>query len=475
MMRIGMIRAGWKRSILCGTLSSSLAILTATASAETIEGALAKAYNNNPTLNAERATVRAVDENVPQALSGYRPRVSATMEAERSTTENRRNSFTPLGQPTGTVIESNSLTTRGVGLNVSQTIFNGNRTYNEKRTAESEVLASREVLRNVEQNTLLDAAEAYMNVLYNSAILDLRRNNLKFLRAELDATRERFRAGVVTRTDVAQAEASVAGAVSEISLAEESLAAARANYREVVGEEAQSLSAGRAIDRLLPKTLPEAVDLSLRDHPAIKAALHGADAASLRVKSIESELLPTLSVQGNVSAYLDPQVNVQRTRSASLLGVLTVPIYEGGGTYSRARQAKETYGARRLEADAKRNEVRAAVVSSWATLASAKSQIASATAQIDAAGLALAGVQEELKVGERTTNDVLDAQLTLLTAQTFLVQAQRDRIVASYSLLAAVGGLTADRLALKVQRYNPSTHYNQVRDKWWGLRTPSGQ
>ncbi len=471
MMRIRVIPLEWKRSILCGTLSSVLTVLAGTAGAETIEGALAKAYNNNPTLNSERAIVRATDENVPQALSGYRPRITATMEAERSTVENR--TVNPL--TTQTAINSNDLTTRGVGLNVRQTIFNGNRTRNETRTAESEVLAARETLRNVEQNTLLDAAEAYMNVLYTSAILDLRKNNLRFLRAELEATRERFRAGVVTRTDVAQAEASVAGAVSEISLAEESLAAARANYREVVGEEAQNLSAGRAIDRLLPKTLPEAVDLGLRDHPAVKAALHGADAASLRVKAIESELLPTLSVQGNVSAYLDPQVNVQRSRSASLLGVLTVPIYEGGQTYSRARQAKESYGARRLDADAKRNQVRAAVVSSWATLASAKSQIASATAQIDAAGLALSGVQEELKVGERTTNDVLNAQLTLLTAQTFLVQAQRDRIVASYSLLSAVGGLTADRLGLRVQRYNPSTHYNQVRDKWWGLRTPSGQ
>jgi outer membrane protein len=316
---------------------------------------------------------------------------------------------------------------------------------------------------------------AYMDVLRDAAILDLRKNNLEVLEEELRSTRERFNVGVVTRTDVAQAESAVAGAKSEVSGAEATLNTSRGTYRKVIGVEAGKPVPARAIDRLLPRTIGSAIDASQAQHPAIRAALHGVDAAQIQIRAIEGELLPTLSLQGNVTGAVEQQLSTHRSRSASILGVLSVPIYEGGQVYSRVRQAKETAGQRRLEADEARDEVRAAVVSAWGSLEAARAQIISAQAQVDAAEVAFAGTREEVRVGERTTLDLLIQQQSLLDARTSLVQAQRDRIVASYALLSATGALSTGRLGLKVNTYDPTQHYNQVRDKWIGLRTPSGQ
>jgi outer membrane protein len=436
------------------------------ARAETLNSALVKAYYNNPTLNAQRSSVRATDELVPQALSGYRPTVTGTASAEPSNSKS-------YGGGTGST--SDNRVVRSMGVTVEQNVFDGFQTRNRVRSGESQVLAARETLRNSAQNVLFDAAEAYMNVLRDSAILDLRRNNLGVLEEELEAARQRFGVGVITRTDVAQSEAAVAGARSEVSAAEAQLSSSRAIYRQVVGEEPQRLAPGRGIDRLLPKALSSAVDESQARHPAIQAALHGVDTAQLEIRVIEGELLPTVSLQASATQEHDPQAGVMYRRSASLLGVLRVPIYEGGQVYSRARQAKEIAGQRRLEADAARDQVRAAVVSAWGTLEAARAQIISARAQVDAAIVAFEGMREEARVGERTTLDVLIQQQELLDARTLLVQAQRDRIVASYALLSAVGWLTPDRLGLGIQVYDPAVHYNQVRDKWWGLRTPDGR
>jgi outer membrane protein len=462
MMTIRM-RLRWTgRGLLAGIALGAL--IAGSAAADTISGALAKSYVNNPTLNAQRASLRATDELVPQALSGYRPTVDAQFTVGREV----------LGSRTDLSINSGAITTKSAQLTATQNLFDGFRTRNNTRSSESQVLAARETLRNAVQNTLFDAAQAYMDVLRDSAILDLRRNNLEVLEEELRATRERFNVGVVTRTDVAQAEAAVAGAKSDVSGAIAQLNTRRGTYRKVIGVEADKPVPARAIDSLLPRSLGSAIDTSQANHPAIRAALHGVDAAQIQIRAIEGELLPTLAVQGNVSAVVNPQLSVHRQRSASIFGVLSVPIYEGGQTYSRVRQAKETAGQRRLEADEARDEVRAAVVSAWGSLEAARAQIVSAQAQVDAAQVAFNGTREEVRVGERTTLDLLIQQQALLDARTSLVQAQRDRIVASYALLSSVGGLSTRRLGLKVNTYDPTTHYNQVRDKWIGLRTPSG-
>jgi outer membrane protein len=312
-------------------------------------------------------------------------------------------------------------------------------------------------------------------VLRDTAELNLRNNNVEVLEEQLRQTRDRFNVGEVTRTDVAQSEARLALAKSEVSLAEGNLKASLAAYRRVVGVEPRQLAPGKSIEPMLPGTLDQALKVSIAEHPQIVAAFHAVDVAELAVKITEGELYPTVGVRGTLSQRYETSVpNDQRT-SASVVAQLTVPIYEGGEVYARVRQSKETLGQRRLEADLARDQVRAQVVSAWGALEARKAQIIAATAQVEASSIALAGVREEAKVGQRTTLDVLNAQQELLNARVTLIRAQRDRVVASYAVLQAVGRLSASRLKLNVAQYRPETHYKQVRDKWGGKRTPDGR
>ncbi|MDX6807020.1 TolC family outer membrane protein [Terrihabitans rhizophilus] len=457
-----------------------VAVFAAPVSAETLMDALAQAYTANPTLNAQRAATRATDESVPQALSGYRPQISGSLDGGRTAGRTWR--------PGGARVDSDAWTA-STGVTIQQNIFNGYRTRNGVRQAESGVLSARETLLNTEQNVLYDAAEAYMNVLRDFAILDLNRNNVQLLNEDLRATRERFDVGEVTRTDVALSESRLAGSRSDVSVAEANLKASRAIYRQIIGSEPTKLVPGRPIDRLLPKTLNAALDVGHAEHPASLAALHAYDAAALQVRVVQGELAPTLSVQGNVSGQVDDAYSsgagtglgagsangTTNSVNASVLGVLTVPIYQGGQEYSRVREAKEILGQRRLEADIVRDQVRAAVVSAWGALEGAKAQIIAAQAQVEASGIALSGVREEYRVGQRTTLDVLNFQQELLNARVTLITAQRDRVVASYAVLQAIGRLNTERLGLKVAKYDAQVHYDQVRDKWFGLRTPDGR
>ena len=463
------------------------------ASAQTLEQALARAYTANPTLNAQRASTRAIDEQVPQALSGYRPTISASADIGRQkTTYKPKNSggaaadlsdFTPGQQEQlGNVLSSLSgtgsgaTTPRGYGISGTQTIYDGSRTYNQVRAAESNILGARETLRNSEQNVLYDAAQAYMDVLRDYAILDVRRNNVDVLDEELRAARERFNVGEVTRTDTAQAEAAVQGAHTAVSQAEAQLNTSRATYRQIVGEDIGRPKAARSVDKLLPKSLASAIGLSQAQHPAILAAFHGVDAATLQIRVFEGALLPSLGLEAAYQRrWNDSAAQIGRTTSASIVGRLSIPIYQGGSEYSAVRQAKETAGQRRLEADIARDQVRQAVVSAWGNVQSATAQITSAQSQIEANQVALNGVREEAKVGQRTTLDVLNAQQLVLDSRVTLIQAQHDRVVASYALLSSVGWLTAEKLGLRVARYDPNVHYEQVRDKWIGLRTPDGR
>jgi outer membrane protein len=442
-----------------------LALVCAPAAhAETIDQALARAYAANPALNAQRAGVRALDENVPRALSGYRPRVNAVGDVGVGVFDN-----------SGTRSGTDRFFPRGVGIQVDQNIFNGFQTQNSVRQADSNVMRGREDLRFQEQSTLLDGATAYMDVLRDTAVVDLTRNNIDVLQEQLRQTRDRFDVGEVTRTDVAQAEARLAQAQAEYSRAEGNLRTSIASYRRVIGTEPRKLAPAKPLDRLTPKSLEQAVAISQGEHPRVLSALHAVDSAALQVKIIEGELYPTLGVRGTVQQRWDVQSANQNQGSATLVGTLSIPIYEGGETYARARQAKETLGQARLNADFVRDEVRANVVSAWSALVSARERITAQQAQIQASEVALNGVREEAKVGQRTTLDVLNAQQELLSARVALVGAQRDRVVASYGLIAAMGKLSSATLALKVDQYSPSVHYDQVRDKWIGLRTPDGR
>jgi outer membrane protein len=441
--------------------------------ADTIEAALIRAYQNNPQLNAQRAQVRSTDENVPQALSGYRPKVALTASAGYQYTD----TLTTSGGTASDLVRTEVHGTdppRSVGLTVTQTLFNGQQTANKTRAAESQVSGSREALRVLEQTVLLNAATIYMDYLRDSAIVEVQKSNVRVLEETLKQTRDRFNVGEVTRTDVAQSEAQLAAGKTQELTAESNLVTTRSNYRRIIGIEPANLAPGSPVDRFLPKALPGAIELSLVENPNVTAAMYGIDVNFLQVKINEGALLPTVSVQAAVQQAYEQQMTVNRAFGASAVVQANIPIYQGGAEYSLIRQSKENLAQQRLNLEMTRDQTRANTVTAWGQLEAGKAQVSSAQAQVTASEVALNGVREEAKAGQRTTLDVLNAQQALVNARVALVTAQHDRVVASYAVLNAVGRLSPQVLNLKTETYDPSVHYQQVRDSWFGVRTPDG-
>ena len=435
-------------------------------SAETISRALARAYMNNPDLNQQRAATRATDEVVARSKAAYRPQISATGSFGYANSDETLDTLRTKGSSFPTT----------VGVTVSENIFNGNRTTNGVRQAVSQVFQAREQMRNTEQTVLQGGATAYMNVLRDTAILELDHNDIAVLEEQLRNTRDRQEAGALTRTDVAQAESSLATSRANYFTAQANLQTSIGSYRQFIGVQPKRLEAARPIDTLLPRSLDEAITIALSEHPAIVAAFHNVDIASFQVQLAEGQLYPNINIVGNVqnnTQYSGSPNN--RLFSASALAQISVPIYSGGDTYASVRQAKELVGQARLQADLQRDMVRAQVVSTWGQLVTSKAVIRSSQAAVKAAEIALNGVRDEAKVGQRTTLDVLMAQQTLLQSRVRLVSAQRDRVVASYTVDAAIGRLSAANLALDVTVYDPEVHLYQIKDKWVGLRTADGR
>jgi outer membrane protein len=457
-------------------VAAAIAACTA-AVADTLEWALVQAYQNNPSLNAQRAALRATDEYVPQALSGYRPKLSITSTDGFTYSSTLSHTVSQAVFP-NSVSYSNiadDIGTRGIGATATETLYNGNQTANHTRQAESQVMGARETLRVTEQQVLLDASTSYMNLLRDQAILDLNRRNVEVLTEQLKQTRDRFNVGEVTRTDVAQAESRLAAGRSALLGAQSNFVTSQANYRRVIGVDPGRLDPGTPVDRLSPPTLPGAISQGETQSPSVLAAMYGVDIAELTVKISEGALYPNLGITASASKEWDPTSTTNKQTIASVLGTITVPIYQGGAEYSAIRQSKETLGQQRLNLDVNRDQVRETVVASWGELDAAKAQIEATTAQVNAAEIALNGVREEARVGQRTTLDVLNAQQELVNARVALVTAQHDRVVASYTLLASVGALSMQQLGLNVVIYDPQVHYQQVRDAWIGVRTPDGR
>jgi outer membrane protein len=315
-----------------------------------------------------------------------------------------------------------------------------------------------------------------MNVLEDTAILDLDNNNVQVLQEQLRETRDRFTVGEVTRTDVAQAEASLASAQATALSAVATLQAAVARYRQFIGDQPTSLAPVKPIVRPLPKTLPEAITISQVEHPSIGASLHGVDAAELQIKIAEGALYPTIGVSASIQNQFDIQgIPGFRLLDGEIMGNLTIPIYQGGAEYASVRQSKESLSQQEMQTDSLRNQVRQAVIAAWGLNEASVGVVRAARAAVSANEVALTGVREEAKVGQRTTLDVLNAQQALLQARTTLVQAEHDQVVNSYSLLSAIGRLNIPTLGLSVAEYDPRVHFDQVKSKWIGLRTPSGQ
>jgi outer membrane protein len=456
--------------------SASVLALAASAGADTLPGALVQAYQNNPVLNAQRASVRATDETVPQALSGYRPRVSLTSSAGEQYLDQVTKTSGPSG-PAAYSRTSGAVAFQSYGGTITQTLFNGMATASRTRQAEQLVSAARETLRLTEQNVLLNAATAYMNLIRDAAILDLQRRNVEVLQEQLRQSRDRFSVGEVTRTDVAQSESRLAAARASMLSAESNYTTSRSTYRQVIGVDPGRLAPASPVDRLSPPTLKAAVAEARARHPSVTVAMFNIDAAVFQVKIAESSLYPTLNLVGSTQKNFGSNSSLTSIESfsASVAGQLSIPIYQGGTEYATIRQAKETLGQRRIDLDTARDQSQQTLVQSWGQLEAAKAQIQATTTQVDAAEIALNGVREEARVGQRTTLDVLNAQQELVNARVSLVTAQRDRVVASYSLLAASGRLSPQVLGLGIEAYDPAVHYHQVRDTWYGVRTPDGK
>ncbi|MFL6797062.1 MAG: TolC family outer membrane protein [Xanthobacteraceae bacterium] len=449
-------------------VTASCMASVACASAEPLSEALVRTYQGNPQLNAERARLRGTDENIPQALSGYRPQIIASLSGGL--------------QAVRVLLPDNTVQTATqrpwtIGLTVTQTLFNGFKTANTVRQSEAQVRSGREALRNVGQGVLLDAVTAYSNVLAFQTLVEAQRVNLTFLRETLASTRRRYEAGDVTPTDVSQAEARASRGMADLNAAEVSLAIAQATYAQVIGTAPGRLIQPEPIDRLLPRTREEALAIARKDHPAILAAMYDTDIAVLAIKIAESALMPNVTVQGNVqrSRDTDTSLSTQAQDVASILGQATIPIYDGGLTPSQVRQAKELSSQSRIVLEQIRNQTQTAVISAWASFEGSKIALSAFEAEVRAANLALSGVQKEAQGGQRTTLEVLNSQGELMGARARLIGAQRDRVIAAYTLLSATGRLDVKALGLNTPDYAPEVHYHQVRDAWKGLRTPAGQ
>jgi outer membrane protein len=456
-------------------VTSALVTSTVPVRADTLFGALANAYQNNPQLGSQRAVVRQTDESVPQALSGYKPTVSATASVNSEITSTLVKSNV-LGATTYTRSNVGSAPS-SVGVTINQTLYNGFQTANKVRQAESNTSAAREALRVAEQTILLSAATAYMDLLRDGALLELQRRNVEVLQEQLRQTRDRFDVGELTRTDVAQTEAQLAQGRATVLTAESQYARSRASYRQFIGVEAGALQPGSPVDRLTPQRLGEAIEIARARHPSVGVAQFGIDAAALQVKINEGALYPQARLQAGANQAWDVNItqNALQQFNAFVQGQITVPIYQGGAEYSAIRQAKEAVGQKRMDLDVARDTAQASVVTAWGALEAAKAQILATQAQVAASEIALNGIRAEARVGQRTTYDILVAQQTLVNARTALVTAQHDRVVASYTLLAAVGELNLPKLGIRIPLYDPMVHYQQVRDAWVGVRTPDGR
>lgn len=451
----------YARNMFATAALSSL-MLAAPAHAESLTDALAAAYQSNPALQAQRAQLRATDEQVPQALSGWRPAIQAqgTYGAVRDDTT--------LNAPAASAVTHLRPLTATVTL--SQNLFRGGQTVNATEQAESSVLAGRAGLTSAEQSILLTAVQAYMNVIRDEGVVGLNRNNVEVLKRQLEATRDRFRVGELTRTDVAQSEARLSGARTSLTQAEAQLTASRAAYAKVIGQAPGTLERPGAVANL-PQSEEEAREIAVRANPDLIAARKSEEASRAAIKVAKGTLLPSFDVQASYQYARDPSTTIRDNEETALIGVLTVPLYQSGVEYSRVRQAKELNSQSRMQIAAVQRGVDEAVQNAWELLRSARANIISSQEQVKASEIALEGVKQEEQVGSQTTLDVLNAEQELLNARVSLVSAERDEAVAEYSLLAATGQLTAKNLQLPVKYYDPVKNYEEVRDKWIGFGT----
>jgi outer membrane protein len=443
--------------LACAAIAGALAA-GPMAHGQSLVEALSTTYNSNPDLLAQRAVLRQTDETLAQAVANWRPKVSLSVEYNKIEYD-----ATPIRTANFYYI----LNGRTALLSVTQPLFRGGKTVADTKTAQANIQAQRALLADTEQSVLLQAATVYADLLRDLGIVDARKNNVRVLVQQLDATRERFRVGELTITDVSQAEARLEQAKADLVLAEAQVRIDQATFQRVIGTRPGNLGELPLIGAL-PASEEECVALAMDYAPRAVSAQQRITAASYGVNSAVSALLPQVNLVGFIQYQQDLQVPTDQYYQYGVRLQATVPIYQNGSEWSAVRQAKELVGQRRNELDSARRTAAQNVISAWRNLDSARSRVTSFTAQVRANDVALNGVRQEALVGSRTTLDVLNAEQELLNSQVNLISASHDVQVFYYSVLAGIGRLTARTMGLPVEYYDEEKYYNEVGSRWIG-------
>lgn len=446
---------------LVSGLTAMAVLIAAPAQAETLRDALNAAYTTNPTLRAERANLRANDENVSQAVAGWHPTVVATSDLGVQLTDQ---DIAGINRSDGTIpVNAN--------IQVTQPLYQGGRVDAQIGSAEALVRAGRQNLRGTEQDVLLDVVTAFLDVLQNQAVVRLNLNNEERLHRQLEAAQDRFSVGEITRTDVAQAQARLARAAADRAQSEGNLIAAQANYARIVGNQPGQLEPPPPLPAL-PEDEAAALTTAFANNPDLLASNEVARSARFDIDTAEGQLNPSLDFETTGVHARDNNQSGNVTSQVTFQVVATVPLYQTGAAYSAVRQQRQVESQRRLEVEETRRVVEQGVTQAWEALTTAQARIQAGREEVHANEIALEGVIQEAQVGSRTTLDVLDAEQELLDSQVALVQAERDEYVAAFQLLDAVGQLDASSLSLDVDVYNPSVNYRAVRERWFGFDAP---
>ena len=445
-----------RHTLRAATLGAALAVTAAgQAASQTLADALASAYNHSGLLDQNRALLRAADEDVASTVAGLRPIIDWTSDITRSFSRGQTSN-------TGSASRSSGDTDANLGIVAELLLYDAGRTKFQVEAAKETVLATRQTLVGIEQQVLLRAVRAFMNVQRNYELVSLRQNNLRLINEELRAARERFDVGEVTRTDVAQAEARRSSSQSQLAAARGDLAQAIEEYASAIGSRPKRLTSAGPLPAI-NRSVDSAKSVAMRYHPDMLKTQHDIAAAELTVLAAEAAMAPRVTLNGTLGVNEEFSSNAYG-RQGSVGVQLRGPIYNGGRLSSQVRRAKAQRDALRGLQHVTRQNVSANVGNAFAILRAARSQVQSSRDQVRAARVAFRGVQEEAKLGSRTTLDVLNAEQELLDARSTLISAQSDVYIAAYSVLASMGQLTARDLRLNVQTYDPAAYYNLAKD-----------
>ena len=426
-----------------------------------IEETLIEVYRSSPSILAQRDALRAQDESMPQALSGWLPSAEFSSSAGRRRTE-RSQSLSVFGN-------TEEITApRTARVTINQPVYQGGSTLAATGRAENTILATRADLIATEQDILLEAATTFLNVVRDQAILDLSRRQKAVLERQMQATSDQFDVGEATKADLYQARARHARAIADVVRSEGVLEATRAAYLNIVGVEAGLLKKPENIG-LLPSSLTEALSIAEQKNPRIVAALHTQEASRFQIEENHSRLLPDVNIRAQADYNTDTQRRGGKSHSLEVIADLRLPIYQSGQAMSQIRQSKYRYHQSRRNVERIRRDVTARVKTAWQGLTTARARILALSEEIEANAIALDGVRQEANVGARTVLDILDAEQALYDSRTSLVQAERDELVAGFQLQASIGRFTASALDLDTEIYDPNIHYQDVKYKFWGI------